>query len=65
MFDEAFGLRVGQVLARNKDMLVKGHVHSVSVLAHFKGQALKPFAPAHERLRGKDRLAKGSARIHG
>jgi hypothetical protein len=31
MFDEPFGLRVGQVLTRDKDMLVERHVISSSV----------------------------------
>ena len=30
MFDEAFGLRVGLVLTRNKHMLIKRHVNSCS-----------------------------------
>jgi hypothetical protein len=31
VLDKAFGLRVGQVLTRDEDMLVKRHVNSSSV----------------------------------
>jgi hypothetical protein len=31
VFDKTFGLRVGQVLTRDKDMLVKRHVGSDTV----------------------------------
>ena len=39
MFDKAFCLCVGQILAGDKDMLVKWHVNSIDVQAHFIGQA--------------------------
>jgi hypothetical protein len=52
MFDEALGLRVGKILTRNHHMLVKRHVVSISVKAHFIGRAGALSRPVHESLRG-------------
>ncbi|GGL86484.1 hypothetical protein GCM10011534_05550 [Pseudooceanicola nanhaiensis] len=58
VLDETFGLRVGKILARDEYMLVKRHVHSISVEAHFiDGPWLLPRA-GHERLRGSDPVRK-------
>jgi hypothetical protein len=51
MVDQALGLRAGQVLTRDHDMLVKRHAVSSSVGAHFTGQADHLPRSAHERLR--------------
>jgi hypothetical protein len=60
MFDKAFGLRVGQILARDEYMLVERHVISTSFKAHFIGGGMSLSLPHHERLRGSNRSAKGS-----
>jgi hypothetical protein len=37
-------------------MLVKGHVILISIMAHFKGGAIRFLLPHHERLRGSNVL---------
>ena len=62
MFDKAFGLRVGQILTRDKDMLVKGHVHSTSIKAHFIGGS-DPSATHPRETARFIKTAKGRAHI--
>lgn len=62
MFDKAFCLRVGKVLTRNQHMLIKRHVSSSSVRAHFKEPGQNLPRPAHERLRCFRKFAEGCAR---
>ena len=50
MFDQRLGLRVGQVLARDEDMLVKRHALSCLACALHREGARLP-RPSHERLR--------------
>ena len=67
MFDEAFGLRVGKILARDEDMLVERHAGSTSVRARFIGGPCPSAAHPRESARFK-RYAEGSAplaRIRG
>src|SRR6056297_4356851 len=65
MLHEPLGLRVGNILTRDHHMLVKRHVVSTSVKAHFIGRAIAPSRPAHESLRGCCRCERSRGLIAG
>ena len=65
MFDKAFCLRVGQILTRNHNMLIKRHVHSYLYQGAFHRQGICVLRPHHESLRGSKDDAKRTAHIQG